>query len=343
MSRLIWIYVALLVLLVVSVGAGAAFGSEQIAFGEVFQMLWHRFISSVRAETPQTVDERILWDLRMPRVILALLAGGGLAVSGVVMQALVRNPLAEPYILGISSGASAGASLFYLGLLPPLLSQTLSMPLAAFLGGLLAITLVYLVARTGPTVSVARLLLAGVAISALMAAVTSLITLASPDLNRIRAVLFWLLGSFSGAQWGMVWLPTVTTCAGLLVFVGLSRSLDAFLLGEEPAFNLGFRVEVIKRVILAITALVTGTLVAAVGVIGFVGLIVPHAVRSITGVPHRRVLPVSFLAGAVFMIWADLVARTLLPAQELPVGIVTAVCGVPFFLYLLRRRAYQFG
>ncbi|HET6566408.1 MAG TPA: iron ABC transporter permease [Rhodothermales bacterium] len=341
MNRPALVSVGFLAALVISMGVAVAFGSEPVPLADALRILWaHASFSSSGIVTP---TDQIIWNLRLPRVILALVVGGGLAVSGVSMQALVRNPLAEPYVLGISSGASAGASLFYMGLLPPLLSKALSMPLAAFLGGLAAISLVYVVARTHNGISIARLLLAGVAISALMAAVTSLITLASPDLNRIRAVLFWLLGSFSGARWSLLPIPAAASLAALFVFWGMSRPLDALLLGEEAAFNLGVPVETVKRVLLVVTALVTGTLVAAAGVIGFVGLIVPHAVRSLTGVPHRRVLPVSFLAGAIFMIWVDLAARTLLPAQELPVGILTAVCGVPFFLYLLRRRAYQFG
>jgi iron complex transport system permease protein len=265
------------------------------------------------------------------------------------MQALVRNPLAEPYVLGISGGASAGASLFYLGFLPPLVSRALSMPLAAFLGGLLTITIVYLVARTGPSsatggrLSVARLLLAGVAMSALMGAVTSFITLASPDPGKLRAVLFWLLGSLAGAQWGSLALPAAAALGALAACWTMARPLDALLLGEEPAQSLGVSVEALKRALIGGAALVTGLLVASAGAIGFVGLIVPHAVRLTAGAAHRRLVPLSFLAGALFLLWADVLARTLLAGQELPVGILTAACGVPFFLWLLRREQYRFG
>ncbi len=335
-----WIFVALVAALCGSLIAGLAFGSIDIAFADVLRTAVAR-VGLLQGGVDDTTT-RIVWDLRLPRVVLAAVVGGGLAVIGVAMQALVRNPLAEPYILGISSGAAAGASMFYLGFLPPLLSKAFSMPLAAFTGGLLSITIVYLVARSGSTISVARLLLAGVAMSALMGALTALITFASPEPNKLRAVLFWLQGSLSGARWELVLLPVIASAGGLLLLMGLSRPLDAMLLGEEPAFSLGVPTERIKHILIVLAALVTGSLVASSGAIGFVGLIVPHAVRFFTGVSHRRLIPASFLAGAIFLIWADVAARTVIPAQELPVGAVTALCGVPFFLILLRRKQYRF-
>lgn len=330
----------LLGLLVLSIGAGVALGSERIPLSSVYRVLGGRLGF---ADAPELTTSLIVWNLRLPRVILAIIVGGGLSVMGVIMQTLVRNPLAEPYILGISSGASAGVSLFYLGLLPPLLAEVLTIPLAAFLGGLISINIVYLVARSRQGLSVARLLLAGVAMSALMGALSSFITFASPNPDKLRTVLFLLMGSLSGTRWDMLVLPSVVTLSTTILLIGLARPLDALLVGEEPAHSLGVPVEMVKRILIGIAALVTGTLVAVSGTIGFVGLIVPHAVRSLVGVTHRRLLPVSFIAGGLFLLWADLAARLLLPAQELPVGILTALCGVPFFLVLLRRRAYQFG
>lgn len=331
-------WLAALVLLpaaVLTVGAGISIGSADIAFGDALLVLSHELFGTESAVEATTT--RIVWDLRMPRVVLALLVGGGLSVIGVAMQTLVRNPLAEPYVLGISGGATAGASLFYLGFLPPLLSKAVSMPVAAFLGGLATITVVYLVARTNGRVSVARLLLAGVAMSALTSSITSFVTFSSPEPDALRAVLFWLLGSFSGARWSLI--PAAAAVAGLGVFslTLLARPLDAMLMGEEPAYHLGVPVEALKRGLLVLAALVTGILVSTSGAIGFVGLIVPHAVRMVAGVTHRLLVPLSFVVGALFMVWADLAARTVLPGQELPVGILTALCGVPFFLYLLRR------
>jgi len=327
--------------LILSIGAAVAIGSTAVDGTDAYHVLAHHLTGM--GTTPAPTVERIVWRLRLPRALLACLVGGGLSIIGVAMQTLVRNPLAEPYILGISSGASAGASLFYLGFLPPVLSKALTMPVAAFLGGLASISIVYLVARDGARVSVARLLLAGVAMSALMASITSFVTYSSPEPDKLRAVLFWLLGSLNGARWEILPIPALTTGLGLVVLLALSRPLDAMLIGEEPAQSLGMPVETIKRGLIVLAALVTGTLVAVSGAIGFVGLIVPHAVRLLVGVPHRRLVPLSFIVGALFLCWADLAARTLLPAQELPVGILTALCGVPFFLVLLRRRAYQFG
>lgn len=330
---------SLLVLVPLSVLVAVALGSESLAW----QTVWQALASKLNlAAPPEETAVLIVWSLRLPRVLLALIVGGGLSVVGVAMQALVRNPLAEPYILGLSSGASAGASLFYLGFLPPLLSKTLSMPLAAFAGGLLTLVVVYLVARTGSRLSVARLLLAGVAMSALMASVTAFVTFASPDPNKLRAVLFWLLGSLNGTRWSELWLPGIATGAALLVLLAVARPMDALLMGEESAHSLGVPVETVKRLLILLAALVTGALVSTVGAIGFVGLIVPHAMRAVVGVAHRRLLPMSFAVGGLFLLWADLAARSLLPT-ELPVGVVTALCGVPFFLMLLRRSSYQFG
>ena len=334
-------YALLGFLLCASVAMATALG-DTVSLRDVGHVIWYH-LSFGQTQPADLIADRIVWQLRLPRAILAIVVGGGLAIVGTSMQALVRNPLAEPYILGISSGASAGASLFFLGFLPPLVSKGLSMPLAAFAGGLLAITIVYAVAGRNSRLSVARLLLAGVAVAALMASVTSFVSLSSPEPDKLRAVLFWLMGSLHNATWAVLPWPTIATLIGFGILFMLARSLDAMLLGEESAHNLGVRVELIKRLLIVLAALVTGSIVAASGAIGFVGLIVPHAVRMVTGVTHRRVLPACFMAGALFLLWADLAARLLLPGEQLPVGIVTALCGVPFFLFLLRRSNYGFG
>lgn len=322
--------------------AGIAFGSSSLSFGDVYGVLVGRILSRNAADL-DSPTMRIVWQLRMPRVILAFLVGGGLSIIGVAMQTLVRNPLAEPYLLGISSGASAGASLFYLGFLPAFLSTTLTLPLAAFLGGLLTILLVYAVARQGNQIEITRLILAGVAMAALMGAISTYATFASPELFKQKTVMFWLLGSFTGSQWHLIPLPAVACAIALISLMAFARPLDAMLTGEAAAAYLGVPVEAFKRYLLILAAFVTGLLVAAAGAIGFVGLIIPHAVRSVVGVLHRQVVPASFCAGGIFLVWADIAARTLIPAIELPIGVVTAFCGVPFFLYLLRRSPYRFG
>lgn len=330
MTRTFLLWIGLALGLVLLGTAALAFGSVGLSVREVWNAL-------SQGPSGESTTHTIVWQLRMPRTLLALSVGGGLAVIGVGMQALVRNPLAEPYILGVSSGASAGASAFYLGFLPPLLSSALSMPLAAFFGALLAIIVVFLAARTGPTMSTSRLLLAGVAVSSFLAALTAFVTYASPSADRIRTVLFWLLGSFGSARWSTVWLPFFFSLGGMSILWVLARPLDALVTGEEPARSLGIPVEALKRLLILLAAAVTGVLVAASGIIGFVGLIVPHAVRFLVGASHRRLIPLSFAVGALFLLAADLVARTALSGQELPVGILTALCGVPFFLVLLRK------
>ena len=336
MAGRLLLYGVLGVATLLTVVAALSIGSEYIPFEDVVAVI----LSKLGAGTGADVDlthERIVWHLRMPRIILAIIVGGGLSIVGVAMQTLVRNPLAEPYILGVSGGASAGASLFYLGFLPPLFSEALTMPLAAFVGALLAMAIVYSVGRTGMTIHAGRLLLAGVAVGALLAATTSFVTLASPDPQRMKVVLFWLLGSFSGARWSILAVPLAASLAGLSILIALSRSMDAMLMGDEPALSLGVSVERTKRILIVLTALVTGALVSVSGIIGFVGLIVPHSVRLMAGVTHRTLLPLSFVTGSIFLVVADLAARTVIPHEELPIGILTAVCGVPFFLVLLRR------
>lgn len=317
-----------------SAAVAVAVGSTPIALADVL-----RAVAAPLgvASAPSDTTLVIVWELRMPRVLLAAVVGGGLAVVGVAMQALVRNPLAEPYILGVSGGASAAVSLFYLGYLPAALTGRLSVGLAAFLGALGAMVMVFLVAREGPRLPTGRLLLAGVAVQALLGALTSFVVFASPAPQKLQTVLFLLLGTFSRASWAGLALPAAAALAGTAALWLLARPMDALLTGEEPAQSLGVPVEALKRALIGLSALVTGVLVAAAGVIGFVGLIVPHAVRFLVGPAHGRLVPLAFAAGAIFMVWADLAARTLLPAQELPVGVLTALCGVPFFLALLRR------
>jgi iron complex transport system permease protein len=317
-----------------------AVGSGALRTGTVLSIMIEALTGSPHSAPPQIVA--IVLDLRLPRAIAAYAVGAGLSVVGVAMQSLVRNPLAEPYVLGISGGASAGASLFYMGFLPPVIAAWLNLPLAAFLGALLSISIVYMIARSGSGLSVSRLLLSGVAMASLMGAVSSFVMFASPDADRLQAVLFWLLGSLSGTTWSDLPIAVPATTVGTVILLFLSRPMDALLLGEEPARGLGVDVEILKKALIVLSALLTGVLVAISGAIGFVGLIVPHIARSFVGVSHRYVIPVSFLAGGLFLVIADVLAQVVLQGVQLPVGILTAITGVPFFLYLLRRSDYRF-
>lgn len=340
MKKQTFILIGLVLAVVPTMAIAISFGSKPIELSSVLRILLIPLVGTT--DRVSDVDVAIITQLRLPRVIAAFLVGGGLSVIGVAMQALIRNPLAEPYILGISSGASAGASLFFLGFIPPIVAVWLSVPLAAFAGAFLSISVVYLIARSDGSLSVSRLLLAGVAMASLMAAFTAFITYLSPDPNQIRVVLFWLLGSLSGYTWATLPLAATASLVGVGSLFVLARHLDAFLLGEEPASSLGVHIEGVKKFLIVLAAFVTGILVSNSGAIGFVGLIVPHAVRSWVGISHRVVVPVSYLCGGIFLIGADLLARTIMTGQDLPVGIVTALAGVPFFLLLLRRSQYQF-
>lgn len=283
-----------------------------------------------------TESERtIVLVLRLPRALLALLVGGGLATAGATFQALLRNPLAEPYILGISGGSAAGAvAVIALGLGA---GAAWSLPVAAFAGALLAIVLVFRVAAAvDRTLDVRVLLLAGVVVGAFFIAfVAFVISVADP--TGAQRAMFWMMGSLAGARWTSVWVVAAYTLPAAALLLALSKSLNVLAIGEETASYLGTDVERVKRVGFAVASLITAAGVAMAGVIGFVGLIVPHGVRLVVGSDHRTVIPLSFLAGGTFLTVADLVARTVRSPAETPIGIVTAFLGVPLFLVLLRR------
>lgn len=279
----------------------------------------------------------IVRDLRLPRALLAVLVGGGLGLAGAVFQALLRNPLAEPYILGISGGAAVGAVLVLAAGLVAVASWTL--PLAAFAGAILAIVLVFGVAgAAGSRLDVRVLLLAGVVVAAFFNACIMLI-LSVSEAETVRSAVVWMMGSVAGASWAGVGVAAAYTLPAALVLVALARALDLLAVGEETAAYLGTDVERVKRWAYGVASLVTAAGVAVAGVIGFVGLIVPHAIRLLGFRGHRTLLPASFLGGAAFLTLSDVVARTLLAPTELPIGVITAFVGVPFFLVLLRRGA----
>lgn len=278
---------------------------------------------------------RILLEIRLPRACLGLLVGGGLALAGSVFQALLRNPLAEPYILGISGGSAAGAVLA-LSLGWVTISSGL-LPAAAFAGAILAVLLVFKVAAAADQgMDVRVLLLAGVVVGSFFTAVIALI-LALSEARTVRSAVLWMMGSLSGATWGGVALVAAYTLPSALVLLTLARALNLMSIGEETAGYLGTDVEGVKRIAYGVASLITAAGVAVAGIIGFVGLIVPHALRLVIGSDQRVLLPLSFLAGAAFLTLADLGARLILDPTEIPIGVITAFLGVPLFLVLLRR------
>ncbi|MCX5088594.1 iron chelate uptake ABC transporter family permease subunit [Streptomyces sp. NBC_00365] len=320
-----------LVALLASVAVAVTIGPADISTGDVW--------ASVAAHmgfgdgTLAPLRDGIVWNLRMPRTLLAAVCGAGLAVCGAVMQSLLRNPLADPFVLGVSSGASTGAvAVVVLGVG----GGVVSLSAGAFLGALLSFVLVLLLSHILGD-SVDRVVLSGVAAMQLFSALTSFIVLTSADAETTRGVLFWMLGSLTGADWDQVLLCTVALAVVLLVCLGHARTLDAFAFGEETAASLGVRVARTRLILLCVTALLTAALVSCAGAIGFVGLVLPHATRALTGSGHARLLPVTALTGAVFMVWVDTVARTVLDPQEVPVGVVTSLIGVPAFVAVLYR------
>jgi iron complex transport system permease protein len=288
--------------------------------------------------TPGTrADEAIVWLLRLPRVLVAATVGAGLATAGALMQGLFRNPLAEPSLTGVGPGAVLGAvSAFVVGWGS---RSVVLLPLASIACALLALLLVYAIATRGGVTPVPTLLLAGVALGALLSALSSLLL----SLNVVtwqvtQEIVFWMMGGLEGRTWAHVWLSAPFVMLGLVAAQCLARDLDLLLLGEETAASLGVEVEHVKRLLVLTAALLTGSAVAVAGLVGFVGLIVPHAVRLLLGPAHRTLLPASALAGAAFVMACDLGARTLMPPHEIRLGVVTALCGAPFFLLLLLRR-----
>lgn len=286
-------------------------------------------------------EQSVLLAIRLPRAVLGMLVGGALAISGAALQGLFRNPLADPALVGVSSGAAlAAVGVIVLGaglaeLLGPIFGPFL-IPVAAFAGGLVTTFFVYAIANRDGRVDVATLLLAGIAVNALAMAGVGFLVFISTD-QQLRDLSFWMLGSFGGTTWAKLTPAAPLLCFAIVVLSLFARHLNALLLGESEAFHLGFRVERAKRMLIVFVALATGASVAFTGVIGFVGLVVPHLVRLMIGADHRMLLPVSVFLGAGLMMGADLAARTVALPAELPVGIITACVGGPFFLWLLIR------
>ncbi len=334
------VFLVLGALLVGSVLAGVAFGAVWISpLSSARLIVWRLHLSGHPAGVPRST-EVILFQLRLPRVLLAAVVGAALATAGAVFQALFRNPLADPAIVGVSSGAALGAIAVILAGGGAAFGG-LEVPAAAFVGALATGFLVYRLARIGPAIQVATLLLAGIAVAAVISAGISLaMTFSGQD---IRSIYFWLLGGLGDRGWQSLTASAPLVAVGLLVALLSVGDLNLSVLGEERAAQLGLEVERFKRLMLATGAVLAAAAVSVSGLIGFVGLMTPHILRQVIGSDHRRLVPASILAGAVFMILADLAARTALAPQEIPVGAVTAVLGGPFFLYLLRRERTSAG
>lgn len=326
---------------VVSTVSGVALGSVDVAFADVAGIVWSKLAASEGNADWSGGSAEIVWELRLPRVLLALLVGAALTTVGIAVQALARNALADPFILGVSSGASVGAvSVLLLGALTGLGSYALTA--GGFAGALAAVVAVFVLAQQRGQLDPLRLVLTGVSVSFCCEAITGLLIFLS-DPRASQRVLFWLLGSFARATWPNLLVPAAVLLLGLALLIARAGPLNALAAGPETAVTLGVDVRRLRWLLFAVASMLTGAAVAAAGVIGFVGLVLPHLVRLLVGTDHRRVLPVGALLGGTFLVWADVLARTVAAPSEIPVGVITAGIGGPVFLMLLRRRARSGG
>lgn len=313
-------------------------GAAEISFMDALQILLRKVPVIGRKITEGEVTksfETIIYNIRLPRIILSAVIGMGLSVVGAAFQGLFKNPMADPYVIGVSSGAALGASVaivfggrFILGIFP-------TVQVSAFIGAILTVLCVYEIAKVGGRVPAVTLLLAGVAVSAMASAMISLLMIFNRD--QADSIIFWTMGSVSAARWDQVAYLFPLVSIGTMIIMFYSRDLNLMMTGEETAQNLGVEIEKTKKILLLVSSLMIAFIVSSSGIIGFVGLIVPHAVRLLLGPDHRVLIPFSALGGAVFMILSDTLARTLLAPMEIPVGAITALFGAPYFLFLLHK------
>ena len=325
-----------LALLLVSLSIAVSVGSVSVPTGTVWGVLGNKVVPGLFEESWSKGRAAIVWDIRFPRALLAIMVGAGLALVGASLQAVTRNPLADPHLLGISSGGAFGAilALLHTGLFLGLLT----VPLMAFAGALVATLIVLGVSRLADATSADRLVLAGVAVSfIIMAAANALIFLGDPRASH--TVVFWMLGGLGLAQWDQLIYPLVVLVACGAWLMSRSSELNAMTVGDETASTLGIPVARFRLLVFVAGALITGVMVAFSGIIGFVGLMVPHIARMLFGGDYARVLPASALIGAIFLLWADIVARTIMAPEDMPIGIVTGLVGGIFFVWLLGRRS----
>lgn len=320
-----------LMVLVLSMALAVSIGEIHIPLATTFKALGNAL--GVSEYPLDRIHESIIREYRLSRALVAACCGAGLALCGAILQALLRNPLAEPYVLGISAGASTGAvCIMVLGVG----GGAMGLSLGAFLGALGAFAVVLALSR-GASTSPNRIILAGVAGSQLFNALTAWVISTSASAEQVRGIMFWLLGNLGGVRWPEVTLALAVVLPGFAICLLFARALDAFTFGQDAAAALGIPVGAVRLILFSVTALMTATMVSMVGAIGFVGLVIPHAARFMVGTAHVRLLPASLLIGAIFMVLADIVSRVILPHQSLPIGVVTALVGAPVFAMILYR------
>ncbi|ELC8434044.1 TPA: iron ABC transporter permease [Clostridium perfringens] len=336
-DKKVFIAVLLILLFISSIILGISFGAVDIPPYDVYRVFLYKVFGIKIGNLDEILNSTlfdIIWGVRMPRVLLGAFAGMALAMVGVIMQATIQNPLGDPYILGLSSGASLGATFSILIGFSGVLSS-FGAPLGAFLGALIASIFVYFLAKIGGRITPFKMILAGMVISSICSSLTSLIIFLSKDNEGIRTVNFWMMGSLAGAQWSNIVLPIAISVIPLIYFFTQYRNLNLMVLGDETSITLGLNIEKHRKIYMILSSLITGVIVSVCGTIGFVGIMIPHIVRLIFGTDHKTLLPFSALVGAIFLIWADIIARCAITNMELPIGIITSVIGAPFLLWLM--------
>lgn len=342
-SGFIGLLCMLVVALLVTMLWGLSIGSVPLPVHEVLDEIIMQLQSDVPIEAAgQGPVHDIVWLLRFPRLVLAAIVGCGLAVSGVIMQAIVKNPLADPYILGISSGASLGATAAILLGIGAAFGENF-VGISAFLGAFGISLAVLFISNLGGRASSIKLLLAGMALSAVCSSFSSFIVYFANDKEGIQSITYWLMGSMAGATWNMIYVIGPIVVAVALFFWTQSRMLNLMLLGDETAITLGTDLHWYRQLYLLLSSVIVGFAVYSAGMIGFVGLIVPHVVRMFVGTDHKHLLPVAALAGAIFLVLADGMCRIIIPRTELPIGILISLIGGPCFVYLMVKKTYGFG
>ena len=348
MTKKLWhtfLFVALAALALFSLIYTVSIGSTELPFSEVYAVIRdHLFHQDARLKAGEFLSThfKIIWQIRLPRTIFALLVGAGLSICGAAMQSLVLNPIADPYVLGVSSGASAGAAFALLAPISFMEGQHQTTAFA-FFGALFAAFVVYFLAKRagGGKLQPVTLLLSGTAVNAVMSAITSYLVFRAKSPESIAAVYNWQMGAISAAQWRTLKLPAITVAIGIAVFTAMGSRFNMMMMGDDDAAAMGLRVRLFRSVMFIFCSIVVASLVSITGIIGFVGLVVPHVVRLLSGTSDNRiVMPMSALFGASYIMWADAFARSFFGAVELPIGIVTAFIGAPFFMFLMIKNGY---
>lgn len=339
----IGIVLLLVAALILSLIIAVSIGSVSISIEEVYGVIMHKLFGMGAAEQfGKGAIHDVVWLIRLPRLMLAAIVGSSLAVCGVIMQALVKNPLADPYVLGISSGASLGAT-FAIMLGVGAVFGRHAIGVSAFIGAFISSILVMIVSNIGGRSNAVKLLLAGMALSAICSSFSSFIIYIANDKEGMQTLTFWMMGSVAGAKWEMLSVIYPVVIIGIAFLWTQSRVLNLMLLGDDIAMTLGTDLHRFRQLYLVIVALMIGFVVYCAGMIGFVGLIIPHLVRILFGTNHKKIIPLAALTGAIFLVWADVLCRIIIPNAELPVGILTSMIGAPCFIYLMIKKQYGFG